>query len=173
MSGWQFWRLWIKTSIMWFLAHTMWEGGSLGAHKTTFNSAYAGRDSIQNTQNGGKPRTTVLVRYWRRQKISMSLRVPTLVKDPVNTGLKTLFWMAWWLISRVGCHWSKTGSLVLYVLRLSIYTLVTCKLPWSVLLHTCVWSTRHGWGPCSMFILFRQDLLRLRGQAGVPDLRMA
>ena len=127
----------------------MWEGGSLGAHKTTFNSAYAGRDSIQNTQNGGKPGTTVLVRYWRRQKISMSLRVPTLVKDPVNTGLKTLFWMAWWLISRVGCHWSKTGSLVLYVLRLSIYTLVTCKLPWSVLLHTCVWSTRHGWGPCS------------------------
>ena len=78
----------------------------------------------------------------------MALRVPALVEDPVNTGLKTLFWMAWWLISRVGCHWSKTGSLVLY-LRLSIYTLVTCKLPWSVLLHTCVWSTRHGWGPCS------------------------
>ena len=47
---------------MWFLANTMWEGGSLGAHKTTFNSAYAGRDSIQNTQNGGKPGTTVLVR---------------------------------------------------------------------------------------------------------------
>ena len=42
---------------------SMWEGGSLGAHKTTFNSAYAGRDSIQNTQNGGKPGTTVLVRY--------------------------------------------------------------------------------------------------------------
>ena len=38
-------------------------GGSLGARKTTFNSAYAGRDSILNTLIGGKPGTTVLVRY--------------------------------------------------------------------------------------------------------------
>ena len=46
-----------------FLAHAMWEGGSLGAHKTTFNSAYAGRDSIHNTRMEVSPGTTVLVHY--------------------------------------------------------------------------------------------------------------
>ena len=31
------------------------EGGSLGARKTTFNSAYAGRDSIHNTRMDVSP----------------------------------------------------------------------------------------------------------------------
>ena len=35
---------------------------------------------------------------------------PSWIKDSVaaNTGLKTLYWMAWWLESREGCQCSKT-----------------------------------------------------------------
>jgi hypothetical protein len=62
----------------------MWEGGLLGARKTTFNSVSAGRDS---NQNGGKSGTTVQVHYRRRlTEIILPVRVPTLVKDSLLDG---------------------------------------------------------------------------------------
>ena len=61
-------------------------GGSLGAHKMTFNSAEAGRDSVHNIRTEVSPdhRASTLLKqmlYLQRSTSPLSLRDCTLVKD--------------------------------------------------------------------------------------------
>ena len=81
-----FWRLWTKTSIMWF-ASTCFCGKEdrWAPLKRRLTPPKPGRDSIHNTRMWGKPRDHSASTLLKKTKDHvMSLRVPTLVKDSLS-----------------------------------------------------------------------------------------